>query len=116
MAEVGKWEGRTKIGDKAFEGRFYEVVYLAGFRTHLSKNAKLFAGTDQERPRPPRFLVGVKLLDLSVDLRHSETEHYGAGAIVGRTRMQLEWQVKDNTVGRTVLTVVTGGVSPMSLS
>src|SRR5690606_18220581 len=59
-----KWEGNVKVGEKAFERRFYEVLSKAGFRIPARPDPKLFS--DGERPQQPRFLVGVQLLEVGV--------------------------------------------------
>ena len=39
-----KWEGSVKVGDRAFEKRFYDIVMNMGLQTPISKNNALFSG------------------------------------------------------------------------
>lgn len=110
--ELGKstpinWEGNVKVGEKGFERRFYEVLSKAGLRIPKGSDPKLFS--NGERPQLPRYLVGVQLMDIGVDLRHDPRKDHGQGAMVGTTRLDLEWKVMDRATGKVVLSVPTSG-------
>ena len=102
-----KWEGSVKVGEKAFERRFYEVLSKAGIRTPSRPDPKLFS--DGGRVQLPRYLVGVQLMDLKVDLRHDPRKHYEAGSEVGSTNLTMEWKVLDRSTGKVVNTLSTAG-------
>jgi len=104
-----KWEGTVKAGEKGFKRRFYEVLSKAGFRIPSVPDPKLFS--DGEGIQQPRFLVGLQLLEISVDLRHDTRKDLGEGPFVGTTRLTLEWKVLDRATGKVVQTVSTRGRS-----
>lgn len=105
-----KWEGSVKAGERSFENRFNQTLDKAGFRIPRRKDPKLFA-TREERPELPRFLVGVELREVAVNLRHIEGKNYGEGPIRGNTQLMLEWKVFDRTSGKVVLSIQTEGRS-----
>lgn len=104
-----KWEDNVKLGEKRFERRFYDILSKAGIRVPLNPDPKLFS--NGERPRLPRFLVGVKLTDFRVELRHKPGKDFGDGPVVGDTRLAFEWQVLDRSTGKVVMTLSTTGRS-----
>jgi S1-C subfamily serine protease len=110
-SEPIKWEGSVKVGDEAFQRSFYEILTNAGVRTPMREGAKLFSETVEGRQQLPRYMVGAQLLEYSIDLRHAEGKHYGAGAVTSRTRWLLEWQVLDRVSRKVVLSVRTEGVA-----
>jgi S1-C subfamily serine protease len=105
-----KWEGSVKVGDKAFDQRFYEILTDAGIRTPMRENAKLFAGSSEGRQQLPRYVVGAELLEMNIDLQHSKVKDYGAGKFAGRTRTLVDWKVLDKRGNKVVLTVRTEGI------
>jgi S1-C subfamily serine protease len=102
-----KWEGGVKVGEKAFERRFYEVLGKAGFRIPSRPDPQLFS--DGGRTQQPRFLVGVQVLEVGVHVRHDTQKDFGDGAYVGATALRLEWKVLDRSTGKVVQTVTTRG-------
>jgi len=110
-SEVLKWEGSVKLGESSFEQRFYEILNNAGFRTPVIQGARLFSGSTNDRQQLPRYLVGARILDYAVELHYDKAKHFGAGPVVGRTRLRLEWQVLDKATGNLALTVTTEGIS-----
>lgn len=107
--EALKWEGSVKIGERAFERKFYEVVNDMGFPISKNADPKLFEKTRSERPQMPRFVVGVKLVDYNITALHDPRPDHGAGSVTSRTSLDLEWQVLDRSTGKVVLTQTTTG-------
>lgn len=101
-SEPIKWEGNVKLGEKAFERRFYEVLDKAGVRIPKPKDPKLFSELDQ-RPQLPRFLVGATITQVEIQLRHSTAKDLGEGPVMGRTKLQCEWKVLDRSTGKVIL-------------
>ena len=106
-----KWEGYTKLGSQEFRSVFTEQLQRAGFATGLKEATKLFSDQSNERPKLPRFVVGVQLIDYIVDVRFSKKKHYGAGSVLCRVHMKLEWQVLDKQSDDVVLRDTTDGTS-----
>ncbi len=100
--EIIKWEGNTKIGERSFERSFYEIMEELGFKTPLTKKTSLFA-ENENRVQLPRYMVGIALKDLNINLENDKKEDYGAGKIKGSAEMQFEWQVLDKRSGKVVL-------------
>lgn len=105
-----KWEGTVRIGVQAFDHRFYEVLTAAGLRVPKRPDPKLFSDGDA-RPQQPRFLVGVLLKDIKIDVRPTTGSSHDKGSMTGRTRLAFDWNVMDRTTGKVVMTVSTEGRS-----
>jgi S1-C subfamily serine protease len=105
-----KWEGSVKIGVEAFEHRFHEVLSAAGLRVPRRADPKLFSDGDN-RPQQPRYLVGVQLKEISIDLRPATDPLHDKGSVMSRTRLAFEWNVLDRSTSKVVLTVATEGRS-----
>ncbi len=107
-----KWEGSVKIGVDAFEKKFFEIGEKMGLRTPATAAAELFSDEKRRAPLLPRFVVGIKLVGYDVDMRIEKG--FGRGTrddLVGRTEMDLEWQVLDKRKGDVVLTYRNKGVT-----
>ncbi len=65
-----KWDGTTKIGESAFEERFYETINNAGFNSPLSESSELFA--KNKKKTLPRYLVGAQLVDYQVNISYDD--------------------------------------------
>ena len=107
--ELLKWEGAIKVGEITFEERFNEIVINAGFRTNVSQNSQMFAGTQKES-KLPRFIVGANLVDYRIDVKYSDIVNYGSGSMVIITKMLIEWNVLDKAINKVVYTEKTEGL------
>ena len=105
-----KWEGSIKVGESAFEQRFYQIMKQAGVNTSGKQDPKLFSKGDQ-RTRLPRYLVGMQMTGQTMNLRYDHAKTYGEGSVIGRTTMACEWKVLDRSTGKVVLSVPTDGRS-----
>lgn len=107
-----EWEGTVKVGAEAFEKKFYEVIEKTGFRTPATASAELFREDQRKAPVLPRFIVGLKLVDYRVDMRVEKRKGRSSGnEIVGRTKMDFEWQVLDKKTGKVALSYHNQGVA-----
>lgn len=97
-----KWEGSIKVGDKAFESRFYDIVANMGLQTPVSKSNALFAGEDSKKPMLPRYIIGAQIVDINVVSKYDKKDKLRAGAYVTSHYLKVEWKVLDKTTDQVV--------------
>lgn len=102
-----KWS--ASVGGLHHGGTFRHAMMKMGLGNKPITKEQLFSRPANDRPIPPRFLVGAKLIDYNVDIRYSRQDDHGAGPFVCRTSMNLEWQVFDREVNAVVLTYTNRG-------
>ena len=95
--EAIKWEGSVKVGDRAFESRFYDIVMNMGLQTPISKNNALFSGENSKKPMLPRFIVGAQILDINISSKYDAKDKLKAGSYITSHTLKIEWQVLDKT-------------------
>ncbi len=101
-SEAIKWEGSVKIGDKAFENRFYDIVANMGLQTPISKNNALFAGEDSKKPLLPRYIIGAQIMDININTFYDKNDKLKAGSYVTSHYLKIEWKVLDKTTDQVV--------------
>ena len=101
-SETIKWEGSTKVGDKDFEIRFYDIASNMGIQTPITKSNALFAGEDSKKPMLPRYLIGAQVVDLNVTVKYDKKDKYRAGAYVTTNNIKIVWKVLDKSTDKVV--------------
>lgn len=105
-SEVIKWEGSVKVGDKAFESRFYDIASNMGLQTPISKNNELFAGEDSKKPMLPRYIIGAKIIDININSYYDNKDKLQAGGYITSNYLKIEWKVLDKTTDQVVYSFI----------
>lgn len=105
-SEAIKWEGSVKVGDKAFESRFYDIVANMGLQTPISKNNALFAGEDSKKPMLPRYIVGAQILDININSYYNGKDKLRAGSYITSHFLKVEWKVLDKMTDQVVYSFI----------
>ncbi len=105
-SEAIKWEGSVKVGDKAFETRFYDIVMNMGLQTPISKSNALFSGEDSKKPMLPRYIIGAQILDISINTTYRKKDKLNAGSYITSHKLKIEWKVLDKTTDQVVFSFI----------
>jgi S1-C subfamily serine protease len=100
--ETMKWEGSSKVGDKDFETRFYDIASNMGLQTPITKNNALFAGEDSKKPMLPKYIIGAQIVDLNVTVRFDKKDKLNAGSYISTNNIKIIWKVLDKTTDKVV--------------
>lgn len=111
--ETMKWEGSTKVGDKDFERRFYDIASNMGLQTPITKNNALFAGEDSKKPMLPKYIIGAQITDLKVIVKYDKNDKLKAGSYVTTNTMKIVWKVLDKTTDQVVYSFNTENTTKM---
>ena len=104
------WQGSVKLGSEEFHEKFYNILTNTGFNTPVSEEMELFSNSSGESKRLPRFMIGARLVKYDVHLNKSDERDFDSGDIVGRTLMELEWEILDRSNDKVVEKIKTKGV------
>jgi small nuclear ribonucleoprotein (snRNP)-like protein len=115
-SESIKWSGSIKVGDDVFESKFYEVLTNMGYKSAYTESVKLFAEEQRERPKLPRYTIGVEITDYHINLVESKQKGYYSTTLKGRANVEYTWSVLDKSSGEVVYKKVTNGINRFSQS
>lgn len=88
------WQGSTRIGSEKVEELFYEITNNAGITTPIYEGSKLF--NDENRKLNPRFLVGVEIIDYSINVKNIDRA-YESNLVI-----TFNWKVKDRATDKII--------------
>ncbi|KAA3652247.1 MAG: hypothetical protein DWP98_01510 [Bacteroidetes bacterium] len=102
------WKSASIPDEETFAKKFYDYLQEAGIQNPFTENKKLFSDPDKNFKRRPRYVIGVRLIDIETNIYeiHKKYVVFGQNA-VGITKMKLEWQVFDRSTGKVALKKLT---------
>lgn len=104
------WSGSIKVGEEVFEKSFYTILTNMGYKSAYTEHVKLFSEEKRDRPKLPRFTIGVEITNYNIYLKEIKGKGYYSENLRGNVKVDYIWSVLDKSTGEVVLKRETQGI------